>query len=279
MSEHKSTTNRGMGGGGHGSMGGTEKAKDFKKTIGKLMNYIGRYKVNLVIVAIFAIGSTMFSIIGPTILGNATTEIFKGLLSKLSGGEGIDFQVIGRILLTLTILYLISALFSFIQGYIMSGVTQKITYRLRKELTQKINNMPMNYFDTKTHGDVLSRVTNDVDTMGQSLNQSVTQIITSFATIIGVLIMMLRISVTMTLVALGILPFSMILISIIMKKSQKHFATQQEYLGKINGQVEEVYGGHTIVSAFNKEESVITEFEETNHVLYESAWKSQFLSG
>lgn len=279
MSKDRSTPNRGMRGRGNGPAGGTEKAKDFKKTIGKLMRYIGRYKINLIIVAIFAIGSTIFSIVGPTILGNATTEIFNGLVSKLAGKEGIDFQAIGRILLTLLILYVVSAIFSFVQGIIMSDVTQKITYRIRKELTQKINRMPMNYFDRKTHGEILSRITNDVDTLGQSLSQSVTQLITSLATILGVLVMMLRISVSMTLVTLFILPFSMILITLIMKKSQAHFVTQQEYLGKINGQVEEVYGGHSIVTAFNREESVISEFEETNQVLYESAWKSQFLSG
>lgn len=279
MSKNENTPKVKVGGGGHGAMGSVEKPKEFKKTMGKLLKYIGKYKINLLIVAFFAIGSTIFSILGPTILGNATTEIFNGLLSKLSGGTGIDFQVIGKILMTLMTLYLISAVFSFAQGIIMSGVTQKITYRIRKELIQKINRMPMNYFDTKTHGEVLSRFTNDVDTLSQNLSQSVTQLITSFVTIVGVLVMMLRISISMTLVVLFVLPFSMVLISIIMKKSQKYFSTQQEYLGKINGQVEEVYGGHTIVSAFNKEESAIAEFEKTNHVLFDSAWKSQFLSG
>lgn len=279
MSKNENTPKVKVGGGGHGAMGSVEKPKEFKKTMGKLLKYIGKYKINLLIVAFFAIGSTIFSILGPTILGNATTEIFNGLLSKLSGGTGIDFQVIGKILMTLMTLYLISAVFSFAQGIIMSGVTQKITYRIRKELIQKINRMPMNYFDTKTHGEVISRFTNDVDTLSQNLSQSVTQLITSFVTIVGVLVMMLRISISMTLVVLFVLPFSMVLISIIMKKSQKYFSTQQEYLGKINGQVEEVYGGHTIVSAFNKEESAIAEFEKTNHVLFDSAWKSQFLSG
>ena len=213
------------------------------------------------------------------ILGDATTEIFKGLVGKVSGGKGIDFDKIARILLTVMTLYAVSALFAYIQGFIMTGVSQKLTYRLRKEISEKINRMPMNYFDTKTHGEVLSRVTNDVDTLSQSLNQSATQVITSFTTIVGVLIMMLRISPLMTLVALLILPVSMTLISFIVKRSQKHFKNQQEYLGHVNGQVEEVYSGQNIVKAFNKEEDVIREFDETNEILYQSAWKSQFFSG
>ena len=200
-------------------------------------------------------------------------------MGKVSGGKGIDFDKIARILLTVMTLYAVSALFAYIQGFIMTGVSQKLTYRLRKEISEKINRMPMNYFDTKTHGEVLSRVTNDVDTLSQSLNQSATQVITSFTTIVGVLIMMLRISPLMTLVALLILPVSMTLISFIVKRSQKHFKNQQEYLGHVNGQVEEVYSGQNIVKAFNKEEDVIREFDETNEILYQSAWKSQFFSG
>ena len=268
-----------MGGGPHGGMGAGEKAKDFKGTIKKLMKYLSEYKIGLIFVLLFAIGSTIFNIAGPKILGKATTEIFTGLVGKVSGSSGIDFEKIAHILIFLMCLYVTSAIFSFIQGYIMTGVSQKLTYRLRKEISEKINRMPMNYFDTRTHGEVLSRVTNDIDTLSQSLNQSATQIITSFTTIIGVLIMMLSISPLMTLVALLILPISLGLISTIVKRSQRHFKNQQEYLGHINGQVEEVYGGHNIVKAFNKEADVIKEFDETNEILYQSAWKSQFFSG
>ena len=268
-----------MGGGPHGGMGAGEKAKDFKGTIRKLMKYLSEYKIGLIFVLLFAIGSTIFNIAGPKILGKATTEIFTGLVGKVSGGSGIDFEKIAHILIFLMCLYVTSAIFSFIQGYIMTGVSQKLTYRLRKEISEKINRMPMNYFDTRTHGEVLSRVTNDIDTLSQSLNQSATQIITSFTTIIGVLIMMLSISPLMTLVALLILPISLGLISTIVKRSQRHFKNQQEYLGHVNGQVEEIYGGHNIVKAFNKETDVIKEFDETNEILYQSAWKSQFFSG
>ena len=268
-----------MGGGPHGGMGAGEKAKDFKGTIKKLMKYLSEYKIGLIFVLLFAIGSTTFNIAGPKILGKATTEIFTGLVGKVSGSSGIDFEKIAHILIFLMCLYVTSAIFSFIQGYIMTGVSQKLTYRLRKEISEKINRMPMNYFDTRTHGEVLSRVTNDIDTLSQSLNQSATQIITSFTTIIGVLIMMLSISPLMTLVALLILPISLGLISTIVKRSQRHFKNQQEYLGHVNGQVEEVYGGHNIVKAFNKETDVIKEFDETNEILYQSAWKSQFFSG
>ena len=268
-----------MGGGPHGGMGAGEKAKDFKGTIRKLMKYLSEYKIGLIFVLLFAIGSTIFNIAGPQILGKATTEIFTGLVGKVSGGSGIDFEKIAHILIFLMCLYVTSAIFSFIQGYIMTGVSQKLTYRLRKEISEKINRMPMNYFDTRTHGEVLSRVTNDIDTLSQSLNQSATQIITSFTTIIGVLIMMMSISPLMTLVALLILPISLGLISTIVKRSQRHFKNQQEYLGHVNGQVEEVYGGHNIVKAFNKETDVIKEFDETNEILYQSAWKSQFFSG
>ena len=263
---------------GHGRMGG-EKAKDFRGTMGKLIKYMSAFKIQMLFVVIFAIGGTVFNIIGPKILGKATTEIFNGLVSKVSGGSGMDFEKIATILLTALALYVTSALCSLVQGFLMTGVSQKTTYRLRKEISQKINRMPMNYFDTRTHGEVLSRVTNDVDTLGQSLNQSATQIITSTTTIIGVLVMMLSISPLMTLVALLILPVSLGMISFVMKHSQKYFKGQQEYLGNINGQVEEVYSGHNIVKAFNKEKDVIEEFEKTNDKLYDSAWKSQFFSG
>ena len=256
-----------------------EKAKDFKGTMKKLLQYLGAYKISIVAVIIFAIGSTVFNIVGPKILGRATTEIFKGRVRKVSGGSGIDFTKIGKILGMLLVLYLCSALFSFIQGYIMTGVSQKLTYRMRKEISEKINRLPMNYFDKMTHGEVLSRITNDVDTLSQSLNQSATQVITSVATIIGVLIMMLSISPLMTLTALLLLPISMGFISVIVKRSQKYFMSQQEYLGHVNGQVEEVYGGHNIVKAFNKEQDVIATFDKDNDMLYQSAWKSQFLSG
>ncbi len=269
--------------GARGPMGGPgmhgEKAKDFKGGIGKLAKYLSQYKLAFLMVIVFAIGSTIFTIIGPTILGNATTEIFHGLIGKLSGGSGIDFEKIGTILLTLVCLYTLSMFFSFVQGFTMSGISQKMTYRLRKEVSEKMNRLPMNYYDTRTNGEILSRVTNDIDTLSQSLNQSLTQIITSVTTIIGVLIMMLRISGWMTLVALIIVPISLFLVMFIVKHSQKYFKSQQEYLGHINGQVEEVYGGQTIIKAFNKEEDVIKTFDETNEILYNSAWKSQFLSG
>lgn len=263
----------------HHGAGSTERAKDFKGTFKKLIRYMGKYKIQMLFVAIFAIGGTVFNIVGPKILGKATTEIFNGLVSKVSGGDGMNFEKIAQILLFTLALYVISAALSFVQGLIMTGISQKTTYRLRKEISEKINRMPMSYFDTQTHGEVLSRVTNDVDTLGHSLNQSATQMITSVTTIIGVLVMMLSISPLMTVVALLILPISMTLISQIMKRSQKYFRGQQEYLGNVNGQVEEVYSGHNIVKAFNKEEDMIRIFEETNDRLYESAWKSQFFSG
>ena len=264
---------------GRGPQMSNEKAKDFKGTMKKLMAYLSAYKIGIFFVIVFAIGSTIFNIVGPKILGKATTEIFKGLVRKVSGGSGIDFDKIAHIVLTLLCLYLTSAVFSFVQGYIMTGVSQKLTYRLRKEISEKINRLPMNYFDKQTHGEVLSRITNDVDTLSQSLNQSATQVITSTTTIIGVLIMMLSISPLMTVVALLILPVSMGLISVIVKRSQKYFMSQQEYLGHVNGQVEEIYGGHNIIKAFNKEESVIEEFKEVNGKLNNSAWRSQFFSG
>ncbi len=268
------------GGMGHGGMGGpVEKAKDFKGTMKKLTKDLSQYKIGFLIVIIFAIGSTIFAIIGPTILGDATTEIANGLIRQLGGGDGIDFGKLGNILLLLIGLYGISSLFSFIQGLLMTGISQKVTYQFRKKISEKIHRMPMNYFDTMNHGEILSRVTNDVDTLSQSLNQSLTQLITSVVSIIGVLIMMLRISFSMTLLALMIVPVSVTIIGGIIKKSQKYFTQQQEYLGHINGQVEEVYGGHNIVKAFSREEDVIREFDEHNNKLYESAWKSQFLSG
>ena len=266
----------------HGHMGphgGNEKAKDLKGTLKKLFHYMNAFKVQMILIAIFAVCGTTFTIIGPKILGKATTEIANGLMSKVSGGSGMDFGKIAQILLITLGLYLISTLCSFIQGFLMTGVSQKTTYRLRKEISEKINRMPMNYFDTKPVGEVLSRVTNDVDTLGQSLNQSATQMIQSVTTLIGVLIMMLTISPLMTLVTLVILPISMLLIGFVMKHSQKYFRGQQEYLGNVNGQVEEVYSGHGIIKAFNKEESVIGSFDETNDKLYDSAWKSQFFSG
>lgn len=266
------------GPGPHGAMVG-EKAKDFKGTMKKLMGYLGKYKIGLFFVAVFAIGSTIFNIVGPKILGKATTEIFNGLVGKVSGVAGIDFDAIAKILITLLCLYLCSAAFAFIQGYIMTGISQKLTYRMRREISEKIHRMPMNYFDKMTHGEVLSRITNDVDTLSMSLNQSATQVITSVTTLIGVLIMMLSISPAMTVVALLILPVSMGFISVIIKHSQKYFKNQQEYLGHVNGQVEEVYSGHNIVKVFNKEEDVIAAFDRDNDKLYESAWKSQFLSG
>ena len=256
-----------------------EKPKNLKATIKKLLKYMSKYKIQLFFVIVFAIGGTIFNIIGPKVLGKATTEIFNGLVSKVSGGSGMDFGKIGQILIFTLSLYLVSALCSFVQGFLMTGISQKMTYRLRREISEKINRMPMNYFDTKTYGEVLSRVTNDIDTLGQSLNQSMTQMITSVTTIIGVLVMMLSISPLMTVVALLILPLSIGFISVIMKHSQKYFRGQQKYLGEVNGQVEEVYGGHNIVKVFNKEKDVIEEFEETNNKLYDSAWKSQFISG
>lgn len=263
---------------GHGPMS-FEKAKDFKGTMRKLVSYLAKYKIRFVIMMIFAVASTIFSIVGPTILGNATTEIFNGLVAKINQTGGIDFGKISRILLLLLGLYVISACMSFIQGFIMSGISNDVMYSMRKEISEKINRMPMKYFESRTTGEILSRVTNDVDTLGQSLNQSITQLITSVTTLIGVFIMMLRINVWMTVCAVLILPVSMIIIQTVMKHSQKFFRQQQEYLGNVNGQVEEVFGGHNIVKVFNKEEAVIREFQETNAKLYDSAWKSQFFSG
>ena len=278
MAEKRQMRGRGHMGGGRHMMPG-EKAKDFRGTMKKLLAYLGRYRIAILFVMLFAVGGTAFNIIGPRILGNATTEIFNGLVSRVSGGDGIDFGKVGRILLCVLALYLVSAALSFVQGYIMTGISQKMTYRLRREISEKIDRLPMQYFDRMTHGEILSRITNDVDTLGQSLNQSATQVITSVTTILGVLVMMLSISPLMTVIALLILPLSMGLISVIVRHSQRYFKSQQEYLGHINGQVEEVYGGHSIVRAFNKEEDIIRTFDGTNQILYQSAWKSQFFSG
>ena len=275
---NETRTNRRRGPMGHGMQPG-EKAKDFKGSIGKLMAYIGKYKAAIVVVLLFAVGSTVFNVAGPKILGRATTELSEGLIAKISGTGGIDFDKIGKILLLVLGLYLCSAIFNFIQGWIMTGITQKICYRLRKEISEKINRMPMKYFESRTYGEVLSRITNDVDMLGMGLNQSVTMLITSVATMVGVFIMMLSISPLMTLIAIVILPISMGLISVVVKHSQKFFRSQQEYLGHINGQVEEVYGGHLVIKAFNREKDTIEEFDRINNVLYDSAWKSQFLSG
>ncbi len=267
------------GPGGHGGMMPGEKAKEFKGTTRKILSYIGSYKIAIVLVMISAVAGTVFNIVGPKVLSKATTEIFNGLVSKVSGGAGIDFHKVGVILLILLGLYCVSALFSFIQGYIMSGISQKLSFRMRKEISEKINRMPLAYFESKTVGEVLSRITNDVDTFGMSLNQSITTLITSVTTLIGVFIMMMTISPLMTLIALVILPISAFLISVVVKHSQKYFKAQQEYLGDINGTIEESYSGHTIIKAFNREEKVNQDFQETNAKLYSSAWKSQFLSG
>ena len=283
MSEEKhfkaAPKRRGPMGGPMGGMVPGEKAKDFKKSIGKLIAYIGKYKIAVIVVMIFAAVSTVFSVVGPKILGKATTALSEGLVKKIAGTGGMDFGYIGKILLFTLGLYVLSAAFSFIQGWIMTGVTQKICYRLRKEISEKINRMPMKYFESRTYGEVLSRITNDVDTLGMGLNQSITTIITAIATLIGVLVMMLSISPLMTLIALVILPISVGLISVVIKKSQGYFKTQQEYLGHINGQVEETFGGHLVVKSFNKEHDMVEEFNKTNNILYKSAWKSQFLSG
>lgn len=270
-----------MGGPMRGPRGANqEKAKDFKGTMGKLLNkYMAKHKWQLIIVIIFAIGGTIFNIVGPKILGNATTEIYTGLTSKITGGSGINFENIANILITLLILYVVSMCFSGIQGFVMTNVSQKVTYKMRNDLVSKINKLPMRYFDKKTNGEVLSIITNDIDTLSTNLNQSITQIISASCTLIGILAMMLSISWQMTLVSIIILPITLIIVSFIVSKSQKYFKRQQDYLGHVNGQVEEVYGGHNIVKAFNGEEKAIEKFEQENEVLYKSAWKSQFLSG
>ena len=263
---------------GHGMRGG-EKAKDFSGSMKKIFHYMGKYKVRIVLVMIAAMAGTIFNIVGPKILGKATTELFNGLVAKISGTGGINFEKIAQILAFAMCLYLCSAAFTFIQGFIMSGVSNDVTYSLRKDISQKINRLPLKYFESRTTGEILSRVTNDVDTLQSSLNQSITQLITSTTTLIGVLVMMLSINVWMTLAALVILPVSMMVIGFVMKHSQKFFQGQQKYLGEVNGQIEEIYGGHDVVRAFNKEKDVVEEFEKVNRKLYNTAWKSQFFSG
>jgi len=265
---------------GHGFQMQGEKPRNFKGTMAKFIKYIGEFKVSVIIVMIFAVASTVFAIVGPKILGKATTKLFVGIMGKITGtGSGIDFGYIRNIILISVGLYVISALFSYIQGWIMSGVSMKITYRFRKDISQKINRMPLKYFDGTSHGEVLSRVTNDVDTVSQTLNQSLTQIITSVTAVLGVLIMMLTISWIMTLVALLIIPLSLMIIMVVVKRSQKYFKQQQDYLGHVNGHVEEMYGGHNVMRAFNGEEKSAEKFDGYNNVLYGAAWKSQFLSG
>lgn len=263
---------------GHPGQHVPEKAKDFKKTFKQLLSYLKDYKIGMFFVILFAIFSTVFTIIGPKILGNITTEIFNGLMRKISNTGGIDFNVINKTALILVIMYGISTLFSILQGVVMSGISNSISYRLRNELSKKINRLPMKYFDSKTHGEVLSIVTNDIDTLSQALNQSITTIVTSIATIIGIFIMMISINISMTIAALLIIPVCMLVLSFVVKKSQKYFTLQQEYLGHINGHVEEIYGGHDIVKAFNGEEKAIEKFDDINKTLYRSAWRSQFLS-
>lgn len=257
-----------------------QKAKDFKGTIKKLLkNYLSKYKFMLLLIFIFSIASTIFTIVGPKILGNATTEIFNGIVSKYSGGNGINFENIASILIKLLLLYTLSMAFGAIQGFLMTNVAQKISYKMRNDLIEKINKLPMNYFDKKKNGEVLSIITNDIDTLQANLNQSITEIITSVCTVVGILIMMFSISFVMTLISLVILPITMVIIAFIVKKSQKYFKEQQDFLGHVNGQVEEVYGGHNIVKAFNGDKKEIEKFEEQNNYLYKSSWKSQFLSG
>lgn len=271
---------RGPMGGSQGMMQGGEKARDFKGTMSRLLNVLRPYKGTIMIVFVFAIGSTIFSIVGPKILGRATTTLYEGIVAQFSDtGAGVDFSYIGEILLTVLGLYLLSALFSFIQGWLMSGVSNKVTYDFRKLISKKINRLPLSYFDHTTQGEVLSRITNDVDTINQNLSQNLTQMITSVTTVIGVLVMMISINWIMTLVTLIILPLSGLFISFVVKRSQKYFKQQQDYLGHVNGHIEEMYGGHIVVKAFNGEESSIRKFNTYNTTLYDSAWKSQFFSG
>lgn len=267
-----------MGGHGHGMAAG-EKAKDFKGSMKKLFKYMEHYKFRFAIMFVFAVAGTIFSIVGPKILGKATTELFNGLVAKVNGTGGINFEKIGMILLWTLGLYLVSSLFSLIQGFVMTGISNDVTYSLRKDISKKMNRLPMNYYESRTNGEILSRITNDVDTLQMSLNQSMTQLITSVTTLIGVFVMMLSINVWMTVAAVLILPVSMFIIQNIMKHSQKYFQAQQKYLGEVNGQIEENFGGHNVVKVFNKENDVVEEFEKDNKKLYESAWKSQFFSG
>ena len=263
----------------HGGPPPMEKPKDLKGTAKKLLKYISRYKAGIVIVLLFAVAGTVFNIVGPKILSKATTEIFNGLVSKVQGGAGIDFDKIFQIIMTVMVMYVFSGSFSFIQGLVMTEISQKMTYRMRKEISEKIHRIPMKYYESNTHGEILSRVTNDVDTVGMHLNQSITNLITALTTLIGVLVMMLSISWIMTLIALVILPISTTLILLVVKKSQKYFKQQQEYLGHVNGQVEEVYGGHLVIKAFNREEKALEDFQRDNRILCKSALMAQFLSG
>lgn len=263
-----------------GIQAGGEKAKDFKGTMVHLIRYISIYRVQFCVVILFAASSSIFSIVGPKILGKATTKLFEGVMAWTEGsGVMTDFDYIRNCILLLVVLYLISAVFAYLQSFIMSGVSMKITYRFREDISRKMNRLPLSYYDTRTHGEVLSRITNDVDTVSQTLNQSLTQIITSAATLVGVLIMMISISIRMTLVAIMILPLSMGLIMIVVKKSQKYFKSQQKHLGQLNGHIEEIYSGHNVVQVFNGEKEAIEQFTDINDKLYKSAWKSQFLSG
>ena len=275
MSEQK---RRGPMGHGHGMAAG-EKAKDFKGSMKKLFKYMEHYKFRFAIMFVFAVAGTVFSIVGPKILGKATTEMFNGLVAKVNGTGGINFEKIGMILLWTLGLYLVSSLFSLIQGFVMTGISNDVTYSLRKDISKKMNRLPINYYESRTNGEILSRITNDVDTLQMSLNQSMTQLITSVTTLIGVFIMMISINVWMTVAAVLILPVSMFIIQKVMKHSQKYFQAQQKYLGEVNGQIEENFGGHNVVKVFNKENDVVEEFEKDNKKLYESAWKSQFFSG
>jgi ATP-binding cassette subfamily B multidrug efflux pump len=271
---------RGPGPGGPGIQMHAAKARDFRGTMRQLIDYLGAYKLSIVIVLIFAIASTIFTIVGPKILGQATTKLFEGAVGQLAGtSTGIDFEYIGNIVVLLLGLYLLSAFFGYIQGWIMAGVSMKVTYRLREDISNKINRLPLKYFDTNNHGEVLSRVTNDVDTISQTLNQSLSQIVTSVTSMIGVLIMMLSISWAMTIVALIMIPLSFGIIALVIGKSQKYFKEQQDYLGHVNGHVEEMYGSHNVMKAFNGEAQSVEKFDSYNTTLYSSAWKSQFLSG
>src|SRR5512138_1503072 len=265
-----------MGGGPMAAMLPGARAQDFKGTMAKLIQYLGEYRLSILIVFVFAIASTAANIIGPKILGQATTALFEGSVAQMNGTGSIDFNYIGRIILITLGLYITSALFSYLMGWIMASVSADISYRMRRDISEKMNRMPLKYFDGTTHGEVLSRITNDVDTVNQTLSQSMTQIITSVVTVVGVLIMMLSISWLMTLVALVIIPLSMIVVMLIVKQSQKYFKQQQEYLGHVNGHVEEMYGGHIVMKAFNGEEESIQKFDGSNNALYSAAWKSQF---
>lgn len=277
MSERKSR--RPMGHGPHGPMGTGEKAKNFKGTMARLIKYLQPFWIPMILCILFSVLSTIFTIIGPKILGNATTKLAEGIVAKYSGNGSIDFSAIFVILRNLTIIYLISLLFSYLQGWIMAGISQKVTYNLRKEISQKINKLPLKYFDHQTHGEVLSRVTNDVDTVSQSLTQSIQQILSSLVTVVGIMIMMFTISVPMTIMALVVVPLSGIAAAIVVKKSQKYFKAQQNMLGEVNGHIEEMYGGHLVMKAFNGEEKSIETFDQLNDGLYKSAWKAQFVSG